>query len=255
MERLSASVVLYGGADEVRRCVDSLTAHTKDSLTIYLVDNASPDGALNTLIEGGLPPCCVTLPQQENRGYGAGHNAVLPLLNSRYHAVVNPDIMVESDVLRVMADYMDAHPDVAITSPQLVFPDGREQHIAKRRPALLPLIYRQLPLPFLKKYERQYLMLDEDLSKPTDVEFCSGSFFLMRTEIFRRIGGFDEAYFMYVEDADITQKALQVGRAVYLPQVQVVHAWHRDAHRQLRQFLWQLRSMARYFKKWGFKLK
>ncbi len=125
----------------------------------------------------------------------------------------------------------------------------------KRRPALLPLVARQLPLPFLAKYNRHYLMQGEDLSRPRDVEFCSGSFFLIRTDVFKEIGGFDEGYFMYVEDADITQKALEKGRAVFLPQVVATHVWHRDAHRRPKQFLWQLRGMCRYFKKWGFKLK
>lgn len=254
--RLSAAVVMYGGAEEAVRCLQSLVQHTTARpLDLYLIDNASPDGALQEAQRLGLPDGVTLLPQPQNKGYGGGHNAVLPLLQSQYHAVVNPDIEVRADVLDAMADYMDAHPDVAITGPRLRFPDGREQHIAKRRPALLPLLARQLRLPFLAQYERHYLMLDEDLSQPTDVEFCSGSFFVIRTDVFQKMGGFDEGYFMYVEDADITQKALQHGRAVFLPGVEVTHAWHRDAHRKPKQFWWQVRSMGRYFKKWGFKLK
>lgn len=252
--RLSASVVMYGGAEETHRCLQSLAAHTKEALSLYLVDNASPNGGLKTVQAMGLPDGATVLPQAQNRGYGAGHNAVLPLLKSRYHAVVNPDITLSMDTLGAMADYMDAHPDVAITTPRLFFPDGREQHIAKRRPALLPLVARQTGWRFLRRYEQHYLMLDEDLSGPTDVQFCSGSFFLIRTGVFRAIGGFDERYFMYVEDADITQKALRHGRAVFLPDAWVTHAWHRAAHRNPRQFAWQLRSMLRYFGKWGFKL-
>jgi GT2 family glycosyltransferase len=154
-----------------------------------------------------------------------------------------------------MADWMDAHPDVAITAPRLFFPNGEEQRLPKRRPALLPLVARQLHLDKRLRSARDYLMLDEDLSQPTDVEFCSGSFFMIRSEVFKAIGGFDEGYFMYVEDADITQKALQKGRAVYLPFVGVTHAWRRDAHRKPGQFLRQCRSMVRYFGKWGFKFK
>lgn len=256
MQRISASVVMYGGAEETYHCLESLANHTsRQDFTLYLVDNASPDGALDTLKKKGLPSCVVPLALAVNKGFGAGHNSVIPLLKSRYHAVINPDILVRQDVLSAMADWMDAHPDVAITTPHLVFPDGREQHIAKRRPALLPLLSRQLHLKCLEKYERHYLMLDEDLSRPVDVEFCSGCFFMIRTEVFEKIGGFDEKYFMYVEDADITQEALRYGRAVYLPQVTVIHAWHRAAHKHPRQFLWQLRSMMRYFRKWGFKLR
>ncbi len=252
---LSAAVVQYGGAEETRACLESLWQHEGEGLHVFLVDNASPDGALQTLEEGGLPPNVETLPMAVNRGFGAGHNAVLPRLQSRYHAVVNPDILLWDDAISQMAAWMEEHPDVAVTIPRLVFPDGSPQAIAKRRPAFLPLLARQTGLGFLKQYETHYLMEDEDLTKPTDVEFCSGSFLLIRTEVFREIGGFDEGYFMYVEDADLTQKALQKGRAVYLPQVAVAHAWHRAAHRKPRQFFWQLNSMGRYFRKWGFRWK
>ncbi len=254
MPRISASVVMYGSPEETLNCIKSLCAHTKDSC-IYLVDNASPDDALKKLCENEPPKEVVVLPQKQNKGYGSGHNVVLPLLNSRYHAVVNPDILLNDDALNAMADWMDKNPDVVITTPHLVFPNGQEQLLAKRRPALLPLLARQFSLKFLKKYERHYLMQDEDLAKPTDVQFCSGSFFLIRTNVFKKMGGFDEKYFMYVEDADITQKALRFGRAVYLPHVTVVHEWQRKAHGNMRQFVWQAKSMFRYFCKWGFKLK
>ncbi|MDL2252491.1 glycosyltransferase [Ruminococcaceae bacterium OttesenSCG-928-I18] len=252
---LSACVVQYGGAEETGRCLASLRAEEGDALQIYLVDNASPDRALEKLKAAGLPPEVKVLAQRENGGFGAGHNAVLPLLDSRYHAVINPDILLQGAAISQMAAWMDDHPDVALTIPKLVYPDGRPQWIAKRRPAVLPLLSRQLGWKALKPYEDHYLMRDEDLTKPIDVEFCSGSFFVIRTEVFREIGGFDEGYFMYVEDADITQKALQKGRAVYLPGVVVTHAWHRDAHRKPRQFFWQLKSMLRYFRKWGWRWK
>lgn len=94
-------------------------------------------------------------------------------------------------------------------------------------------------------------MLDEDLSTEKDVQFCSGCFFVIRTEAFQKLGGFDRRYFMYVEDADLTQEALQLGRVVYWPGTQVVHAWHRSPSRHLSSFFQQLRSMGIYFKNGG----
>ncbi len=252
--RLSACVVQYGGAQETAKCLQSLYSTEGDALQVYLVDNASPDGSLQELRQLSLPKNVQILPQEKNIGFGAGHNVVLKKLQSEYHAVVNPDIVMDTAVISEMANWMDAHPDVVMVSPRLLFPNGEPQYTAKRRPALLPLLARQLGLSFLKKHEQRYLMLDRDLSKQQDIEFCSGCFFVIRTEVFLSMGGFDEGYFMYVEDADITQKALQKGRVVYLPQVHVFHAWHREAHRKPKQFFWQLKSMARYFKKWGFRL-
>ena len=74
----------------------------------------------------------------------------------------------------------------------------------------------------------------------------------MDTDAFKEVGGFDEGYFMYVEDADLTQKMRTKGKAYLVPQYTAIHAWHRAAHRSLKPFLWQLRSLLRYFSKWGF---
>ena len=116
------------------------------------------------------------------------------------------------------------------------------------------MIYRQLPcLKFWAKYNDAYLMKDADLSKPTSIEFCTGSFSGVRTSAFRAVGGFDENYFMYVEDADLTQKMLTQGKAYLVPQYTAIHAWHRAAHRSLKPALWQAGNLMRYFKKWGFR--
>ena len=95
-------------------------------------------------------------------------------------------------------------------------------------------------------------MADRDLTQPTEIEFCPGSFSAVDTAAFKEVGGFDEGYFMYVEDADLTQKMRTKGKAYLVPQYTAVHAWHRAAHRSLKPFLWQLRSLLRYFSKWGF---
>ena len=115
------------------------------------------------------------------------------------------------------------------------------------------MVYRQLPfLKFWEKYNRAYLMEGEDLSAPVELEFCTGSFFVIRTDVMKKIGGFDPDYFMYVEDADITRRAMCCGRVCLLPQFRAIHAWHREPFRRPAAFARQLSSMMLYFKKWGF---
>lgn len=258
--QVTAGIVAYGGAQEVLAAARSLAEHTQGvDLRLMVLDNASPDGAGKELASAELPQNVRVECSKANLGFGKGHNRIFRRLAaespSRYHAVVNPDITVDADVLTALCRWMDEHPDVAMVTPRLLFPDGREQYTAKRFPSLLALLSRQVPLPFLKGVERHYLMLDEDLSKPTDVQFCSGCFFVMRSEVYKAMGGFDERYFVYVEDADITRQALGYGRAVYLPEVSVYHAWHRDANRRMKNFWMQIHSMLRYWGKWGFKLR
>ena len=239
---LSACIVVYNGAGEAIRAAQTVLDCTRRyPLTLYLVDNASPDGSGQQLTAAAKDGTLRTAPGQtvqvlcrlENGGFGTGHNTVLSLLHSRVHFILNPDIQLTADTLSDLADWMVQHPGVVM---------------ARRA-----MGYRQLPcLKFWAKYNERYLMADRDLTQPTEIEFCTGSFSAVETAAFKAVGGFDEHYFMYVEDADLTQKMRTKGKAYLVPQYTAIHAWHRAAHRSLKPFLWQLRSLLRYFSKWGF---
>ena len=241
---LSACIVVYNGADEALRAAQTVLDCTRrHPLTLYLVDNASPDGSGQCLAKAAKDGTLhiredqkvEVLCRTENGGFGTGHNTVLSLLQSRVHFILNPDIQLTA-------------------RPALTFPDGRPQRLPLRRCSVRAMVYRQLPcLKFWAKYNERYLMADKDLTKPTEIEFCTGSFSAVRTAEFKAVGGFDEHYFMYVEDADLTQKMRTTGKAYLVPQYTAIHAWHRAAHRSLKPFLWQTGSLLRYFHKWGFK--
>ena len=254
MLSVSACIVSYNGAEEVIRAAQSVLKETKGcDFTLYLVDNNSPDGTGETLAKQAWPQNVHLLTLPQNIGFGKGHNMVLPMLHSDYHFVLNPDIFVDSDVLGQICGWLAEHKEAVMATPRLMFPGGKEQILPKRKPTVLGLLARQ-GVPGLQKHGDHYAMLEEDLSKPTPIEFCTGSFFCMRTEVFKEIGGFDEKYFMYVEDADITQKARQKGLVYYLPQFHAYHEWHRAPNKSLKPFFQQLKSMGRYFCKWGFRI-
>ena len=253
---LSACIVSYCDYDEVCAAVRSILQYTAGDLALYVVDNASPDGCGHRLAETDFADSrveVICLPK--NVGFGGGHNTVLPKLTSQVHFILNPDILLESDVLHPLADWLMKHPDAAMATPQLYFPDGRIQHLPRRKPTPWLLFARQLapklPGPLFDRADRHYTMQDEDLTSPRPIEFCTGSFMAVRTEVLRQIGGFDENYFMYVEDADLTQKVLRLGKVYLLPQFRAIHAWHRAPMRDAGKFKMQLGSMMRYFKKWG----
>ena len=252
---LSACIVVYNGAEEALRAAQTVLDCTRRySLTLYLVDNASPDGSGQQLTAAAKDGTLRTVPGQtvqvlcrlENGGFGTGHNTVLSLLHSRVHFILNPDIQLTADTLSDLADWMAAHPDAVMARPSLVFPDGKPQQLPLRRCALRPMLYRQLPrLSFWKGQNDHYLMLDEDLTRPIEIEFCTGSFSGVRTSTFKAVGGFDESYFMYVEDADLTQKMRTRGKVYLVPQYTAIHAWHRAAHRDLKPALWQTGKIGR----------
>ena len=252
----------YPGYDEALKAAQTVLHCTRRyPVTLYLVDNASPDGSgkkleqavADGLLAAGPGQQVVVHCRTENGGFGTGHNMILPELDSDFHFILNPDIQLTADTLSDLADWMAAHPDAVMARPSLVFPDGKPQQLPLRRCNVRAMVYRQLPcLKFWAKYNERYLMADRDLTQPTEIEFCTGSFSAVDTAVFKEISGFDEGYFMYVEDADLTQKMRTKGKAYLVPQCTAIHAWHRAAHRSLKPFLWQLRSLLRYFSKWGF---
>ena len=126
---LSACIVVYNGCDEALKAAQTVLQYTRrHPLTLYLVDNASPDGSgarLEAAVKGGA---LSTQPGQkvevrcrkENGGFGTGHNTVLPELTSDYHFILNPDIQLTADTLRDLADWMAAHPDAVMARPGLL---------------------------------------------------------------------------------------------------------------------------------------
>ena len=260
---LSACIVVYNGAGEAIRAAQTVLDCTRRyPLTLYLVDNASPDGSGQQLTAAAKDGTLRTVPGQtvqvlcrlENGGFGTGHNTVLSLLHSRVHFILNPDVIIHDDILPQMAQWLLDHPGVVMATPQLYFPDGRIQNLPRRKPTPWLLLARQLAPRFggvMQKADEHYTMQDEDLTIPRPIEFCTGSFAAIRTDVFKTIGGFDPEYFMYVEDADLTQRALRQGLVYLLPQFTATHAWHRDPMRDAGKFKMQLKSMGRYFKKWG----
>ncbi|MEA4912170.1 MAG: glycosyltransferase family 2 protein [Oscillospiraceae bacterium] len=253
--RVSGCIVSYRCYDKCRTAVASIYANTKGvELTLYVVDNCSGDDTPARL--RAEFPQLVVLENDANKGFGHGHNAVLPYLESDYHAVINPDIELGGDALTALCDYLAANPDVGIVTPQILFPDGRDQQLPKRNPPFLALFGRHLFQKQLKPIVEHYQMLDEDLTKPIDIEFATGCFFVIRTDIFKAIGGFDERFFMYFEDMDITRRAIGTGcRAVYYPYTYVYHAWERSSNKHPRFFVILIISMFKYYGKWGFQLK
>lgn len=248
---ISGSIVVYNKPDDAYKTVESVLKHTGDNFSLYIIDNASRD-KINEMLKKHFDANYIDL--NENLGFGKGHNKVLDKINSRYHFVINPDILINENTINNLCDFMDAHPDVAIACPKVLHPDGSIQYIAKRRPNFLALVSRRIRLPFLKGLENKYLAREMDQNIDFEVDFCTGCFFVIRTDVFKEVGGFDPDYFLYFEDADITMRAKQKGKAWYVPSASVVHFWHRETKSSKSRFFTQVKSMFIYFRKWGFRL-
>ncbi len=249
---VTGCIVTYNNIDTIDSAVSSLLKCTEADFRLFIVDNGSTDGTPE-LIEKNYPQVTV-IRSGGNIGFGAGHNLIMDRLDSDYHAIINPDISVRDDVISKLAAYLDETPEAGLVSPEVRFPDGKPQILGKKNPCLRYLFASH----FRKGSEpdetlREYAMLDADYSKPFEIENATGCFIFIRTELFRKLGGFDKRYFMYFEDCDLSREVNRVSKVVYNPQVTVYHEWHRDSKRNFRLKLIHITSMLRYFAKWSFR--
>ena len=249
---LSACIVLYHSDSRVLKTVQCM----QDSdimLQLYIVDN-SPQDSMGQKVLWHCPGAKY-LPQSKNSGYGAGHNAVLDMLQTRYHLICNPDVTFPPDLLSRMVAYMDAHPDVAVLTPRVLNEDGTEQYLPKRAPTVRYLLGGRLARlgDRFARWREDYTLAGANITVPTCVEYATGCFLLIRTAYFQQLKGFDERFFLYHEDSDLSRRALRKGSIVYHPDMVVTHAWSRDSAHHWKGALQHIRSTIKYFNLWGWK--
>lgn len=249
MSSVSVGIVTYNNEDKIGLLLEDLRRYC-GTAKVYVVDNRSSDGTAR-LIRDRFPEVTL-LEQEENRGFGAGHNRVLPLLQSDYHVIVNPDIRLSSDAIGALAAVLDERKDVSMITPKILNTDGTEQYLPKRTPRVRYMLAGRLE-KFSKRMAKlrdEYTMKNEETGKPMEIEFSTGCFSMIRTSVFRELGGFDERFFMYLEDADLTRRARKYGKALFWPQISVIHGWERSSAKKLK-FLWiHMQSMKKFTDKW-----
>ena len=249
---LSTCTVCYHSKDEIGPTLQSLKNSDMQG-DFYVVDNASQDGSGQWVKDNA--PWVKVIESSENKGFGAGNNLVIPYLKSKYHVLVNPDVTFEKDLMGRMADYMESHPETVILTPKVLNQDGTEQFLPKKDISIHYLLGGRLEKfgGIFKKWRSEYTLRDEKITQPRPVEFATGCFLMIRTEAFKQLGGFDERFFLYQEESDLSRRARQLGEITYHPDFTVTHAWARENTKTLKGNCRQIHSMFKYFHKWGWK--
>ncbi len=260
--RLSTAIVVYR-PDTVllNRVLDSLrralieAGFSSDS-PVHLIDN----GGLPDRFEEGVPlPGLRVHRGHGNLGYGSGHNLVLPELESDLHLVLNPDAILEPEALMHARKFLAANPGCGLLVPEVLGPDGSRQHLCKRYPSVLDLALRGFAPGWLRqrfaerlsRYEMRECNGERVVWNPRIV---SGCFMLWRTSVFKRLNGFDPAYFLYFEDFDLSLRAAELTRIAYVPEVRIVHSGGHAARKGLRHLGLFARSAARFFSRHGWRV-
>jgi len=270
---LSISVVCYNsGEEQLRALIASLLASLRvfqsstplSLVTISLVDNSEDHNVKLDLFAthaedlDSLGVELKLLQGQGNVGYGSAHNLVIRKSDADYHLILNPDVVLREDCLRIGIAYLEINTDVAMASPYAENALGQKQYLCKRYPSIFTFLVRGFAPSALRGIFRQRLALFEmhDLSESTptdDVTIASGCFMLCRTDKLNAIHGFDENYFLYFEDFDLSLRLAGVGKIAYVPEMKIRHSGGNSANKGWQHIKMFARSGVRFFNTHGWR--
>jgi GT2 family glycosyltransferase len=247
---IGLSIVCYNNEIQFIQQVISCIYSVKIDFKLYLEDNSSSK-KLNELSD------IYQLEYSHNKtniGFGAAHNNAFRKSikdKKKYHVIINPDIFFDENVVEKLVDFMENNPNVGAVMPKVVYPDGRIQRLAKLIPSPLEYFARRfIPFNWIKnRINNRYELINYDY---TYAPFLSGCFLVLRVDVLKKIGGFDENIFLYFEDNDICRKILKEGyRTVVNPFVSVVHDHTPKSFFNIKNIMIYFKSGIYYFNKWG----
>ena len=250
-------VAYHPSADEVaclRQCLEKLPSQIGYALAVNDYISGEPIADL-------APGADHVMLNSDNPGYGRAVNRLVRSLTIEpsFLGVLNTDLCWEEGMFSHLLRMMESSDDLVLAVPQIVDPSGEPQQLCKRNPTVLALLSRRfvprwLKPMWLRRYDRWFVMADHDQNQPIESTYLSGCCMVIRSDAFRHIGGFDERFFLYLEDADLTRSLAAVGRCLHLPDVSVTHGWGRGNYRSLRLMFVNFVSAWIYFRKWGWAL-
>ena len=228
---MGAVVVNYNAGEVLARCLASLQANGVTDIVV--VDNGSTDGS-TALVEAPEGPCRLVR-SPRNGGYGAGANLGARCSRRELLFICNPDLVVEPDAIERLVQALDAHGDAAVAGPMLLETDGSVYPSGRTFPDLgdalghgfVGLFWHDNP------WTRRYRLLGDEQHRARNADWVSGAGFLVRRDAYEAVAGFDEAYFMYVEDVDLCWRLHRAGWGIlYEPSARAVHEQGRSTSRE-----------------------
>ena len=256
MITLSIVVVSYNARRYLRACLESVFAPRYPwDFEVIVVDNASHDGSAE-LVREEFPKVKV-IEADSNTGFARANNLGFSVARGQYLLMLNSDTEAVGNALVQLVDFLATHTDVGIASARLVYPDFTDQGVGRAFPTAINSIFgrRSLLSRFFpnNRYTRQYLLSRQHHSDaPFEVDWVSGAGLMFRREVLERLGGLDERFWMYWEDADFCFRAKQEGWRVFcLPAAVVVHHEGKSSggRRDWRLIIAFNRSAYRYYRK------
>lgn len=259
--KLSITIVAYRNYEDIKATLKTIEQYTPRDIEkqIYIVDNSNPKTDIDwksvTDFQLFLSEYSDVqyIDTKANLGFGKGHNYIINCIDSQYHAIVNPDILLTDDAFSSIIKFMDRNEAIGMCIPRIINEQGDIQLVYRRELTIFDVFIRMFCKKFFPKRIASHTLQDMDYSKPFQVPFGQGSFLVIRTQLFKELDGFDDRFFMYLEDADLCKRVNQKSKLMYYPGATVIHKWEQGSHRSINLFKIHVHSMIKYFKKWGCK--
>ena len=252
-KKLSASVVTYNSEYDIRGVMDSIySSSCIEDLDVYVIDNGSSDRTIDILKKEYLRTRLIET--GKNIGYGSGHNIALKESHADYHFVINPDVRFGNYVIEDIYNYMELDTETVLSIPTIYGENGERKYPPKRDPQLHYLLARYFPnMPICKKWINEYCEIEKTTraEQPFQINVCSGSFMAFRMKSIKAVNYFDEDYFLYFEDFDLSRRIRTQGKIMCLPNIMITHEGKREAHHSAKAKKLFFSSMITYYRKWG----
>ncbi|WP_296634966.1 glycosyltransferase [Polaribacter sp.] len=245
---ISASIVLYNTNLETLQNTVYSFLKTPIPKKLYLIDNSKTSKLKKHFLHKEIEYIFLG----QNIGFGSAHNLVLHKLTSEFHLILNPDVEFSGHVIPSLIKKLKTTENTSFISPKVLNSDKTLQYVCRKHPTFLNLLNRKLK--FSKKQIEKNQYQHKDVNEAFNPEFIHGCFMLFKTKYFKKLKGFDERYFLYLEDADLCRKIeIQSQKILYFPDVHIVHQHQKGSSKKIKLFFYHVSSAIRYFLKWGFR--
>lgn len=256
MPKANISIVLFNNENEIQQRMDVLRPFFANEAIsqVYIVDNNSSDKTVELVKDYAKDFSKIKVVElHENKGFGFGHNAAINQSSEDYHLIMNLDSTpLDENIVKKMINRMETDQKIGMISPLVKFPNGSIQLLTRNEPTVLDLALRFLGPKIAKRRQDAFVNKETGYKNRQRILNATGSFMFVRSSVLRTIQGFDERYFLYMEDTDLTKAINQVSEAWFEPEFVILHEWQRKNH-SFKGSVQLIISMVKYFNKWGWK--
>jgi len=244
--KVSAVVISHGHAQELERSLPALGPQVDELLVIANISGSVPSE---------LPPDARVLENTAPLSFAANANVGSDNTEHELVLVVNPDAAPEHDAVRILREFMEAHPRAGAAGPQMLYSDGSWQASRRSFPTVGATLVRRTPLRLLVpplRHQKKHYLLDERPTEPVQTDTMLGAFIMLRRTMLDAIGGWDPGFRMYCEDIDLNYRAAKAGwERWYVPAAVVHHEYAAVIDKKFLTWhtLWHARAMLRFLRK------